>query len=94
MHLNFLSWNHRPTGFFPGILFGREGGRIYSYANFFIVFGPNFRGGGGKLLQGAPPVEENQGLYHDFLRTSHGEKVGYYSNINISNCCTGRISCV
>ena len=41
------------------------------YANFSIVFGPNFRGGvkvffggGGELLERVPsPVEESQGIY-------------------------------
>ena len=43
-------------------------GKIYCYANFSIVFGPNFRGGslrGKKLPQRAPPclpVEESQSL--------------------------------
>ena len=44
------------------------GGKIYCYANFCyaVVLGPNFRegkvfrGGGGKLPQGHPPVEESQ----------------------------------
>ena len=52
-----------------------QGGEIYCYANLFcyanfsIVFGPNFRGTkstGGKLPQGAPPVppvEESQDCF-------------------------------
>ena len=50
------------TGFFPG-KFLRVG--IYCYANFFCYanfsncFPTKFRGGG-KLPQGAPPVEESQ----------------------------------
>ena len=38
------------SGFLPGIFSG--GGKIYCYANFSIVFGPNFKeGGGGKSLR-------------------------------------------
>ena len=58
-----------PAGFLSGIFF-EEGGKIYCcanffcYANFSIIFGPNFRGAkvseGGTASGGAPPVEESQ----------------------------------
>ena len=50
------------SGFLPGVFSGGKSivMQISFYANFSIVFGPNFRGGkslrGGRLPQGAPPA--------------------------------------
>ena len=80
----FMSWvTNEYTGFLPGIFSG-GGGKIYCYANFYryanfcIIFGPNFRGG--KSLVGwgrppypPPPVEESQ-----YARTLSQFSVHFY----------------
>ena len=49
-----------------------EGGKIYCYANFSIVFRPNF---GGQLPHGGTPVEESQHVSEKFKSSvSRGEK--------------------
>ena len=60
----------RGSGFLAEIFF-LGGGKIYCYANFSIVFGPNFKGAnspGGQLPQGgAPPVQKSQRLLKKIL---------------------------
>ena len=47
---------HRPMSWISSRTFGRGGGgrREYCYPDFSIVFGQNFRGGGGESLRGDP----------------------------------------
>ena len=65
---------HATRGFLPGIFSGRAKSIVIRYANFSVVFGPNFRGevsewGGGTP---DPPVEESQDRqYMDVYFFSH-----------------------
>ena len=90
---DFSSAQERVFGFLPGIFQGEQNlllCKFPCYANFLIVFGPNFRGGkvyeAGKLPQGRPScplMEESQSVTILVTLTSRSDSNFERSNISL-----------